>query len=308
MTDTRLRAGLTAWLHDSDVPGPDARMSAGRIMAGIELSPQLGRWWPPDRLVSRVGPVPALGAPVREGAAPPPSPPSPEPPWRAQVRSQVTPVRALASLVVLAFAGGTLLIAASLLPGSGGQAAVAIAGATAQPTLTAEAAVTADPATTSEPAVAPAPRTMPSPVPSDRPIDWTSGRVRLEADGLSLRIRDRVFTPPSGTQPEAAPAAAALELAVGWSEESREHRLVLELGTDDAHWWVARARAHDGTRKPGWLYFDDAAAMTRTPLGEPIELDLELPSTGADRTAWQAPGSASLHIERLRLTLLATDA
>ena len=60
MADQRLTAGLTAWLRDSDIPPPDARMSASRVMAGVETTVRLGRFWPPARLAPAVDPAPAL--------------------------------------------------------------------------------------------------------------------------------------------------------------------------------------------------------------------------------------------------------
>ena len=61
MADQRLVMGLTAWLRDSDVPAPDVRMSASRVMAGMETTERLGRFWPPARLAPAIQPAPALG-------------------------------------------------------------------------------------------------------------------------------------------------------------------------------------------------------------------------------------------------------
>lgn len=111
MTDERLIAGLSAWLQDSEIAPPDARMSAGRVMAGVESTSQLRRWWPPARLVRRVLPMPALGA----GPGPRPLPPPPAPRTTKGVRSRFTAVRVLAVAIVFALVGTSLLLVPRLL-------------------------------------------------------------------------------------------------------------------------------------------------------------------------------------------------
>lgn len=111
MTDERLVTGLSAWLQDSEIVPPNARMSAGRVMAGVEGTRQLRRWWPPARLVRQVHPVPALGA----GPVPQPLRPPPLPQTTKGVSSMFTPVRVLAVAIVIALVGSSLLLAPRLL-------------------------------------------------------------------------------------------------------------------------------------------------------------------------------------------------
>lgn len=305
MSDDLLAAGLIAWLEEHDEPPPDPRMSASRVMAGVELTPQLGRWWPPKRLIGRVGPMPALGAVDPGGVEPRPRPrPRPEtPPLGERIRAAVTPVRALAVMVALTLVSGSVLIGWSLLPRS--SQPVALATASSSPTLGTTMAPRPAPSTPA-PTISP-PSPGPTLPPSDRTLDWRGAGLRLEADGVSLRVKDRSYTAPADAetlvplQPAGGPDHL---LEVAWREDDRDHRLVLEVARDDEHWWVARIRTSDGTRKAMWISFEDTAEATRTPLGEALEADLRLGSTGAERKGLREAGSAELALDALRLTRL----
>ena len=96
MADDRLVAGLSAWLHDSDTPAPDALMSASRVMAGVEVTPRLGRFWPPTRLAPKAEPAPALGAFGPDGPPARPVPRVQKPAIKARLRRTLTRVRLLA--------------------------------------------------------------------------------------------------------------------------------------------------------------------------------------------------------------------
>lgn len=305
MSDDLLAAGLTAWLEEHDEPAPDPRMSASRVMAGVELTPQLGRWWPPKRLIGRVGPMPALGAVDPGGGEPRPRPrPRPTtPPLGARFRAAVTPVRALAVMVALALVSGSLLIGWSLLPRS------------TQPVVLASATSTPAVGTTMTPGVVPPtpvptespPTPAPTLRPSDRALDWLGAGLRLEVNGVSLRVKDRSYTAPADAEvlvPLEPAGGSGHLLEVAWREDDRDHRLVLEVASNDEYWWVARVRTYDGTRRGMWVFFEDAADATRTPLGEALETDLRLESTGAERRGLREAGSAELAIDALRLTQL----
>ncbi len=154
VTDERLAADIAVWLHETDVTPPDARMSAGRVMAGVEGAQQLGRWWPLERSVPRARPVPALGAP-REPDLPPPVN-GPARPSASRMRSQLTPPRVLLAALLLVLAAGSLLLLPGLLSGSAGS--TAMASPLPAPSVVASAAPT--------PSVAPTPTPTPVPTPS----------------------------------------------------------------------------------------------------------------------------------------------
>jgi hypothetical protein len=293
VSDDPIAGALGTWLAENAAPAPDTRMSTSRVMAGVELTPQLGRFWPPRRLAPQVGPMPVLGA--DDGASrarPRPRPRSrPTTPHRtARVREVVTPVRALAVFVPLAFVGGLGFILMSLLPEATPAVAVAAPSAPPSPQPTAAPATVAP--TLSPTAVPSTPR------PPERPLVWRNDDLRLEADSIALTIRDATVELP----PAAVVAATdGLGLGLRWTAGERDYRLVLEVKSDKTHWWVARVRTHDGTSKPRWIYFGGTAEATRTPLGSAIKTDLTLASTGADRKSMRAKGSAQLAIERLHL-------
>jgi len=179
VTDERLAADVAAWLHETDVTPPDSRMSAGRVMAGVEGAEQLGRWWPPARSVPRARPVPALGAP-RAPELPPPVDGSAGP-GTSRVRSQLTPPRVLLAALLLMLAAGSLLLLPSLLSDPSGSTAMASPSPT--PNVVASAAPTSS--------IAPAPTPTPVPTPSSAAeAEFVSTRTLMQlepgADPASL--------------------------------------------------------------------------------------------------------------------------
>lgn len=106
MTNERFTAELDAWLRDSEIAPPDVRLSTARAAAGVAVTPQLGRWWPPMWLVPRVRLAPRSGSPASL------------PTIRSTmgVPSMFTAARIVAVAVVFAIVGGSLLVGRALLP------------------------------------------------------------------------------------------------------------------------------------------------------------------------------------------------
>lgn len=302
MADERLVHGLTAWLRDSDVPPPDARMSASRVMAGVETTPRLGRLWPPARMAPRVEPAPALGAFGPAGPPPRPVPRVPKPRIRARLRDALTPVRLLAIGSIVALACGAAFIVASLLPG----------GPTPEPAYAAVVSASAEPAEPIEPAPTERPRPIPRPAviepaaptwaPTERVLDWHTDSVRLEAAAVTLSVGKRVFAAPVGLRATGSLGPEQTSLRTGWFDDGVEQRLVVEIARDADTWWVERIRTYDGRARGGWIAFEDLADRTRTPLGESWAGDLSVASSGAERKALRKPGAATLDLEALRLS------
>ena len=313
MVDQRLVLGLSSWLRDSDVPAPDSRMSASRVMAGVESTKRVGRFWPPARLVREVEPAAELGTFGPEGPPPPAIPRVASPALRARVREVVTPVRALAVTVTTALVLAIAFLGASLQPQAPAPEPETAAAVVPVAETSPLPAVVVAPAPTPTPKPAPTPTPTPEPVasldpavawaPSERTFDWHDGGVRVETDTLKLVVGDKVLTAAPAeayTAGSAEPGQAQLE--VHWYDGRQEQQLLLDLATDDADWWIRRVRTLDGRKSPSWVMFDVPAARTRTPLGESFEGDLKLKSTGAQRKALREPGSATLKLNDLRVT------
>ena len=303
MADDRLVLGLGAWLHDSDVPAPDARMSATRVMAGVEVTPRLGRFWPPTRFAPRVEPAPALGAFGPAGPPPRPVPRVQKPKVKARLHQTLTSVRVLAVASVVALTASVAFIGASMLPSSSPEQPVVAAAPAAVATL----APTATPEPTPTPAPEPTPIAPPAWPPSDHALDWHTEEVRLEAAAVSLAIGDKSFTAPGdlAATGESKPASATLE--GGWFEDEVQQRLVVEVASDGRDWWVRRMRTLDGRKSAGWIEYEGLADRTRTPLGQSWEGDLRAKSTDAERKAYRKRGAAVLTFKDLRLSGFGPD-
>ncbi len=309
MADQRLMLGLASWLRDSDVPPPDARMSASRVMAGVDKTRRVGRFWPPARLVGAVEPAAELGT---FGPAGPPRSSEPSmarPALSARVRELVTPVRALAVAVVVALVGAVVLLGGSLPPSSPSPAPEAAAvAAVVEASPVPDVVVAATPAPTPVPTPTPEPSPSPEPVvaawePSDRTFDWFDGGVRMEADALKLIIGGKNLSAvPAEVYTAGTTEPAQAQLEVHWYDGQAEQQLLLDLAADDDEWWIRRVRTLDGRKNPSWLMFDVPAVRTRTAFGESFEGDLKLQSTGAQRKALREPGSATLRLNGLRVT------
>ncbi len=324
MIDERLLLGLTSWLQDSDITPPDARMSASRVMTGVEGTRQLGRRWPPARFASRVRPAPRLGdfgpsGPPRAQASrqdaastAESSPPFPEPvssPFGAplpqaltRIRSRLTARRVLVAMVVMASIGAIMLLLPNMLPGPGAPAVVLAPSPSAAASPTAPPSPVPTATTSPTPRPTPAPTPWPSWAPTDRAIDWHAGGVRMEANGLRLRVNGKVFRATGEALATGITYADRARLESRWREQGVEQRLVIELELDDTDWWVREMWAHDGADGPGRVYFADLADRTRTPIGESLEADVQFLSTGAERKALRKAGSAKLRLDGLRLT------
>lgn len=314
MADERLVQGLTAWLRDSDVPPPDALMSASRVMAGVEITPRLGRLWPPARMAPRVEPAPALGAFGPEGPPARPVPRVQKPRMKARLRETLTPVRLLAIGSIVALTCSAAFIVASVLP-SGSSPEPALAAV-----VSASASASADPADRADPArpaptVRPRPTLRPKPAQSaaptwaqtDRMLDWHTDSVRLETAAMTLSIGQRTFAAPADMRPVGSLSPRQTSLRGGWFEDGVEQRLVIQIARDEDAWWVARIRTYDGRARGGWIDFRGLAGRTRTPLGESWTGDLTVASSGAERKALRKPGAATLTFEELRLSAFGPD-
>lgn len=291
MADERLVLGLSAWLRDSDIPPPDAQMSASRVMAGVEVTERLGHFWPPLRLAPRVEPAPTLGAFGPEGPPPRPVPRIRKPLLKARLREVLTPVRLLAVSVVVALTCSTALITASLLPGDPPGRPLAAVAPVAAP---------ATPAPTATPRPTPTPE--PTWRPSEHVLDWHTDSVRLEADAISVALGNTTFMVPGDVETAGSVDVTSASLDGGWFEAGVEQRLVIEIAADEWAWWVERIRTYDGRPTGRWIEFEGLADRTRTPLGASWTGDLAAPSTGAERKAFRQRGAATLTMEGLRLS------
>jgi hypothetical protein len=235
------------------------------------------------------------------------------PALRERARQVVTPVRALAVLVVVALGGAVVLLAASLSPsGPAPEPDAAAALAPVEKTSPLPAVVVAPtlaPTPVPVATTAPTPEPTPSPelatawAPSERTFDWHDDGLRLETDALKLVVAGKaVAAVPSEAFTVASIEPEQAQLEVHWDDGADGQQLVLDLASDGDEWWIRRVRTLDGRKNPAWVMFDVPAARTRTPLGESFEGDLKLKSTGAQRKALREPGSATLRLIGLRLT------
>jgi len=310
MADERLVQGLTAWLRDSDVPAPDGLMSASRVIAGVQVTPRLGRLWPPARFAPKVEPAPALGAFGPEGPPPRPVPRVQKPRIRARLRATLTPVRLLAVGSVVALSCSVAFIIASLLAGGPAPepATAAVVVPSAQPVEPPSAEpVQVPPTDPPQPTPAPTPTESPEPAApawaaTDRALDWHTDSVRVEAAAMSLAVGAETFAAPADMRTTGSYGPERSVLRGGWFEDGIEQRLVVEVARDADDWWVRRIRTYDGRANGGWIEFKGLGARTRTPLGESWSGDLTVASTGAERKALRKRGAATLTFEELRLS------
>jgi len=139
--------------------------------------------------------------------------------------------------------------------------------------------------------------------PGDRPVDWGAKGVRMQADDVRLRIGGKKFKAGGEVLTEADVGERQTDLANYWYDDKTQMRLLVFMVADDSHWWVSEIWTYDGVRGDGdWIFFEGLAPLTRTPLGEALEGDLRVTSTGAERRKFQKDASASLRINGLRLT------
>jgi hypothetical protein len=134
-------------------------------------------------------------------------------------------------------------------------------------------------------------------------IQWASDAIELTADDLRLRVGDRVVTAPREVLPMGQMYHDHAQLEAWWFEMGSPQRLNINLDLDDTRWWVDSVWAYDAHGRNGeWVYFEDLAKRTRTPLGESFTGDLRLESTDADREEFRRAGSAVLRLDGLRLS------
>ena len=273
MDDVRLTVGLTAWLQDGEVPPPDARMSAGRVMAGVEQSRQLGRWWPPAALAGKVQPVPALGA-ARPVSPSGPALGSPAQPTTTGVASRLTPLRIVAGIAVLVLIAGASLIVPRVLPGPAAPSAGAMV-LPASPSAT--SAMSPSPMPTPRVITSANGRLAPSTHSGDSwALEWQGGGIGLLADRVSLRTGDLELTAPGEVLATGSTYADHAELEAHWIENDAEQRLDVYLALDEGYWWLDSIRVDDRAAEDGgWIYFEGLQELTRTPLGQRLEGDLQ---------------------------------
>ena len=133
-------------------------------------------------------------------------------------------------------------------------------------------------------------------------IDWASGGIELVADDLRLRVGDEVLTAPGEVLPLGNTYVDEGQLEAWWYEQGSQQRLHINLDLDETDWWIDSIWTYDQhDRNSEWIYFEDLADRTRTPLGEPFVGDLDLRSNDADRAAYASAGAAELQIDGLRL-------
>ena len=297
MADQRLILGLTAWLKDSEVPPPDASMSTTRVVAGMETTERLGRFWPPARLAPKVEPAPALGAFGPEGPPPRPLPRVKKPRFKARAREVVTPIRALAVGSVVALVLSVVLLLASLMPRSTGPTPGAPA-----PAVLAAASPSVLPTAVPTPVpTAVTPVTTPTTAPGDLTHDWQGQGMRMQAASIRISVGERELPEPIDATLTSTAGPDGARLEGSWVHDGTEHRLVIQVKTDGQDWWLGPMRTYDGRRNPRWIVFGDMP-RTRIPVGETVVGDLRAESTYAQRKTLREEGSALLHIDGLRLT------
>jgi hypothetical protein len=136
--------------------------------------------------------------------------------------------------------------------------------------------------------------------PGERAIEWSAGGVSMEADRVRIRADGKTFKAPGEvlTAFESGPRSGTLESY--WYEHDLEQRLYINMGSDGVNWWIGDIWTYDGEKGGDWILFEDLMTLTRTPIGEAIEGNLRLKSTGGDREH-RKPDTATLRIDGLRL-------
>ena len=161
-----------------------------------------------------------------------------------------------------------------------------------------------------QPNVTPAPDPKGRLTTGDRPAGkrafvWSGGGVELKADRLALRVAGHpVVRPPAVPSVTGDMQANEAQLEIEWTEGGIEQRIYVVLFADDTHWWIDWIWVYDGDKNGDWIEFENLHQLTRTPLGSPLVGDLRLESTSASKKKYEAPGTAVLRIDGLRLTAL----
>ena len=137
----------------------------------------------------------------------------------------------------------------------------------------------------------------------DRSLVFEDAGISLEADAFRIDVGGRTFRGTGHIALSGYLSPMEGELELQWYERGILSRLRLALVADDSHWWVDEIATYDGVKGDGqYVHYSDLATLTRTPIGESLEGDLDLRSTGADRIRFRKPGSSRLRIDRMRLT------
>jgi hypothetical protein len=156
----------------------------------------------------------------------------------------------------------------------------------------------------------PAEERSPSPPadPGGKAITWAGSAVQLEADGLRIVANGKVFRGVPSVEIDDWAGTDDRELHAVWHEDGTEMRINLYLHSDGSQWWIDEIWVYDGKPEADWVYYQQLDAETRTPVGEALEIDLDLRGARFDddaadkRKARQLADKARLRIDGLRLT------
>jgi len=140
--------------------------------------------------------------------------------------------------------------------------------------------------------------------PGKRAIDWSADGIELKADAMTFRVKDRVVRPPAGVFVDGDTQANEADLGIEWREDGIEQRVNFVFDVDDTHWWIDWIWVYDGEKSGDWIEFENLESLTRTPLGKSLVGDLRIESTSTDRKKYDAPGTAVLRFDGLKLSAL----
>lgn len=286
MSDDRLEVLVSAWLVDTDIESMDPYRMVGDVMSGVVRTDQLGRTWPPGFAVRRFQPEPPGGRPVHLDGSP----------GHRSYRRKITPMSSLLSFALagLVAVGGFLFLARPAEP------ADEVSGQVVAPSVLPTASATPAPSPTPTASAPTDAVTTPGP---SKAIDWADGGIRFAADDFRIRTSGRTFRPQdlrslSGhIDLYGAPAA---ELEGDWKVGDTWMRLRFEMRSDGDTWWITRIKTYDGVERDGqYLNYGGLKEVTRTPVGEAYEADLDLKATSGFRDTLVP--KARLRIDGLRL-------
>ena len=100
--------------------------------------------------------------------------------------------------------------------------------------------------------------------PGTQGIAWTTDRVALTADDLTLEANDLVFGKDVSPRLHSDPGDDDYwTLEVEWTEQDVEQRLFMYFGSDGRDWWVDEIRTRDGYDPAEWVFAD--GPFFRTP-------------------------------------------
>ena len=111
MSDEQMAPVLRSWMHDTDRTPPDARQSADHVMARVQHTRQLGRWWWLPSFARTTASAPTTDMTTEVQPAPSPATNGQSATVTRSTNSMFSPAKAIAAGVLVFAIGGVLLIA-----------------------------------------------------------------------------------------------------------------------------------------------------------------------------------------------------